>query len=180
MNNCYALRSPAQSEAQHTQHSNVAPSMLLTLCCNCMCVWHLPTECTVHANSSSGEIFSRHFPAPYEHSENCVWNITPWSGHRLQITIHFLDILHSYKCRDDYLKFQHAHFPNQRRMCGHYHDITYVVDRATSLRFRSSEANTQHSGFRLSYKQVAVTGDLFVRVHGNDIPYKRRHWIQAG
>lgn len=142
------------------------------------------TVCAVHANSSSREIFSRHFPAPYQHMENCVWTITPWAGHRLQITINFLDILPSRKCKEDYLKFKLAHFPNQGRLCGHHHDITYLVEEATSLRFRSKNTNSEHSGFRLTYKHIPITAGgltpLYVRVGGNYIPYRRRHWIQAG
>ena len=142
----------------------------------------LYTACILHHNDSSGTIQSSNFPAPYHHQQNCIWMVSPWPGHRLRIFIKNLDIFPSHKCKTDYLKFEHGYFPNQRRMCGYFYNITYILDKTTSFRLRSKTANQYHSGFRLTYTQVpedelSLIDINYVNVQGIYVRYKKRRWL---
>lgn len=127
---------------------------------------------------------SRHYPAPYPQAQHCLWTITPWPNHRIQFTIEHLDILPADKCKTDYLKLQHGHFHNQRRLCGHLAAIQYYIGEATEVRFRSkNDENIHHSGFRVSFRQVPekdlTTLELeFVLVNGKYVRFKKRYWLQ--
>lgn len=114
--------------------------------------------------------------------QNCQWTLTPWINHRLRITLNFLDVLPSEKCRSDYLKFQHTHFPYQNRLCGYHTNITFVVANSMRLRFRTKGKNVHHSGFKLSYRQVAEADltefDLnYISIDGTNVPYRKRRWL---
>lgn len=117
--------------------------------------------------------------------ENCIWTLAPWPDHVLRLTINYLDILPSPKCRPDFLKFQEAHFRHQGRLCGHHRDIIYVLESATTLRFHTEGTNSKYSGFKLSYEQVSEDDltrlDLeYVLVGGLYVEFKQRHWLQTG
>lgn len=155
--------------------------------CTCERGYHIAedqrtcTPCVRQLNSTSGDILSPGFPISYPHQQNCEWNLQPWSEHVLRITIDSLDINPSTKCELDYLKFEHGHFPHNRRLCGYYTNITYLVYSATSFRFRTLNVNTVYSGFQLHYEQVRSSDigilDRVVWVDGAIVPYDQRLWV---
>ena len=145
-------------------------------------ILHTHTACEELHNSSLGIISSLGYSSPYPHYQNCLWTLTPWPGHHLRITIIHVDIVHTETCRTEYLKVEHGHFPYQRRLCGYYNDITYVIDKSTYIKFHSEDLNSQHSGFQIRYKQVPSHElsniDLnYVIVKGRYIRYSRRLWV---
>lgn len=141
------------------------------------------TECNHDlSDKPSGHISSQLFPAPYPHMDNCLWTLTPWPNHRLKLTLHHLDILPSMRCKQDYLKLPNGHFPNQRRLCGHLFNITYVTNEAMTAQFRTRGKNVMHTGFNLSYEQVPEESlsqyDLeYVSVAGTPVLYMQKHWV---
>ena len=81
----------------------------------------------------------------------------------------------------DFLKLEKGRFPHQSRLCGHYSDISYVVNSSTYIRFRSKTSNTNYGGFQLEFTQVH-DDDLsyiernFVTINGRYTPYDDRLW----
>ena len=140
--------------------------------------------CDIQRNDSSGTISNFNYPAPYQESQNCIWNVSIWPDHSLRVNLEFFDIFASEECRTDYLKLEHGRFPNQKRMCGHNHGITYILNKtSTYFRFRVRSENNQYTGFRVSYTQVPfdqlTTDDIyFVDVRGTKVPYRSRDgWL---
>ena len=143
------------------------------------------TECGGHFNSSTGVITSPSYPSPYPSYQNCLWTIHTWSNHHLRITISNLDITTSDKCKTDFLKLRHGHFPHKRRLCGYYTNINYVIDDETTyFRFHTRDINSPSSassGFRVMYTQVPANPQNLnhVTVRGRTVPYRTRLWVDS-
>ena len=111
-------------------------------------------ECGGIFNNSQGVIESRNFPFPYPAEQNCKWTVLAWPDHHIRVSVVHMDILPSNRCKVDFLKVEKGHFPNQRRLCGYYSNITYVVEDSIYFRFRSRDSSTYYDGFRLEYSQL--------------------------
>lgn len=141
--------------------------------------------CGGNFNASTGIIISPSYPSPYPHYQNCDWTIHTWPNHHLKITILNLDITTSNKCKTDFLKLQHSHFPHMRRLCGYYTNITYNISHeTTNVRFHTRDINSPSSassGFRVKYTQIwADPQNLqYVTIGGRTVPYKKRLWVAS-
>ena len=141
-------------------------------------------ECGGVFNNSQGVIESQNHPFPYPAEQNCRWTVQAWPGHHLRISITHMHILPSNRCTVDFLKVEKGHFPNQRRLCGHYSDITYVVEDSIYFRFRTRDSSMYHDGFRLEYSQLRSSelSDLetkFVTINNKYVDYNDRLWISS-
>lgn len=141
-------------------------------------------ECGGVYNYSQGVIESQNFPLPYPAEQNCRWTVLAWPDHHLRISIKHMDIFPSNRCAKEFLKVEKGNFPYQRRLCGHYSDITYVVEGNIYFRFRSRNVNMSHDGFRLKYTQVRSSelGYLerkFVTIDNRYVPIGDRLWISS-
>ena len=145
------------------------------------------SACGGDITAKSGVITSPGYPSPYLAYQNCLWTIRTKPNHHLKIMLSTLDIAVSSKCRTDFLKLEHSHFPHQRKLCGYYSNITYFINReSTSLRFHTRDINSLYSsGFRIFFTQVptnqmSLPRDLqYVTVSGQTVPYRRRLWVDS-
>ena len=172
----------------HVLYTGVAT---LNFLCISTCKYIVPffvhSACGGNLNAKTGVITSPGYPSPYPTYQNCLWTIHTLPNHHLRITLTTLDIAVSDKCKTDFLKLEHGHFPHQRKICGYYSNITYFnTHESTSLRFHTRDINSLYSsGFRMYYTQVptdqmSLPYDLqYVTVNGQAVPYKRRLWVES-
>lgn len=139
-------------------------------------------ECGGTLNVSEGVITSPAYPSPYPPKQNCEWKIYIHPDHYLNVTLTNVDILgdQTDKCRDTHVKPYDSNFRFNRRLCGHYKRITYLVKRSgtySRVRFRTFDNNGRGTGFSLHFRQVRINEltnqELnYVKIDTKTIPYR--------
>ena len=153
-------------------------------------MYYPPIGCEEVYNVTQGVVEPTGYPGPYHDHQNCLYKILIHPEHVLKLTIRVVNIQYSDKCRKEFLKMQHGHFKNNRRLCHYMSNVSYYIRdsnvTSTTLRFRTRNLNSnsafQNSGFRVEFQQVprSTVSDTklnTVHVGASTVPYYQRPWF---
>ncbi|CAI8053481.1 Tolloid-like protein 2, partial [Geodia barretti] len=101
------------------------------------------TRCEEVYNVTQGVVEPTGYPGPYHDHQNCLYKILIHPEHVLKLTIRVVNIQYSDKCRKEFLKMQHGHFKNNRRLCHYISNISYYIRDSNDSELNFNKSHVQ-------------------------------------